>query len=71
MDSSTGNLWIKKKFLLLESNDVDDVNKASETVFALKWVRPTTAVPVIDSSTERLVITVCHFKNNKFNFFIT
>jgi hypothetical protein len=27
-------------FLLPKSNEVDDVNKASET--ALKWVRPTT-----------------------------
>jgi hypothetical protein len=29
-----------------EKNEVDDVNKASETVCALKWVRPTT-VPVM------------------------
>ena len=28
-----------------EKNEIDDVNKASETVCALKWVRPTT-VPV-------------------------
>ena len=25
-------LWIKKKFLLPESNEVEDVNKASESV---------------------------------------
>jgi hypothetical protein len=38
MDSSTGNLkpLDLKKFLLPESNEVDDINKASETVFALK-----------------------------------
>ena len=68
MDSSTGNLkpLDLKKFLLPESNEVDDINKASETVFALKWVRPTTAIPVTDSSTdtpcppevERLATTV-------------
>ena len=36
MEASTGNLnpflWIKKKCLLSGSNEVDDVNKASETV---------------------------------------
>ena len=31
-----------------ENNEVDDVNKASETAYALKWVRPTT-VPVMSS----------------------
>ena len=36
------NLWINKRKLLSESNEVNDVNKASETVCALKWVRPTT-----------------------------
>ena len=36
-------LWIKKSFYFpQEKNEVDDVNKASETVCALKWVRPTT-----------------------------
>ena len=34
--------WIKNKFLLPESNEVDDVNKASEKVCALKWVWLTT-----------------------------
>ena len=40
MEASTGNLnpflWIKKKCLLSGSNEVDDVNKANETVCALK-----------------------------------
>jgi hypothetical protein len=43
MEASTNNLihWIKKY-------EVDDFNKASETVCALKRVRPTT-VPVMSS----------------------
>ena len=44
METSTGNLmwilWINKKKILSESNEVNDVNKASETVCALKWVLP-------------------------------
>ena len=41
--------WIKKSFYFLqEKNEVDDVNKASETVCALKWVRSAT-VPVMSS----------------------
>ena len=38
MELSTGNmnLWINKRKLLSESNEVNDVNKASETVCALK-----------------------------------
>ena len=40
-------LWIKKSFYFpQEKNEVDDVNKASEAVCPLKWVRPTT-VPVM------------------------
>ena len=41
--SSLHVTWIKKSFYFpQEKNEVDDVNKASETVCALKWVRPTT-----------------------------
>ena len=51
-----------------KSNEIDGVNKASETVYALKWVRPTTAIPITDTSTdtpcplevECLVTTVSH-----------
>ena len=40
--------WIKKSvYFPQEKNEVDDVNKASETVCALKWVRPTTVVYLI------------------------
>jgi hypothetical protein len=40
--------WIKKSFYFpQEKNEVDDVNKPSETVCALKWVRPTTIVYLI------------------------
>ena len=47
--SSLHVTWIKKSFYFLqEKNEVDDVNKASETVCALKWVRPTT-VPGMSS----------------------
>ena len=47
--SSLHVTWIKKSFYFpQEKNEVDDVNKASETVCALKWVRPTT-VPVMSS----------------------
>ena len=39
MEASTGNLnpflWIKKKCLLSWSNEVNNVNKASEAVFVL------------------------------------
>jgi hypothetical protein len=45
--SSLHITWKKKVFTSpQEKNEVDDVNKASETVCALKWVRPTT-VPVM------------------------
>ena len=41
--------WIKNSFYFpQEKNEVDDVNKASETVCALMWVRPTT-LPVMSS----------------------
>ena len=33
--------WIQKKFLQPDSNEVADVNKASEIVCVLKWVRST------------------------------
>jgi hypothetical protein len=47
--SSLHVTWIKKSFYSPhEKNEVDDVNKASETVCALKWVRSTT-VPVMSS----------------------
>ena len=38
MEASTGNLnlWIKKRGLLPGSNENDDIDKASETVCALK-----------------------------------
>ena len=40
--SSLHVAWTKKSFYFpQEKNEVDDVNKASETVCALKWVRPT------------------------------
>ena len=58
-------LWIKKKFLLPESNEVDDVIKTSETVCASSESDP---LPVTDTSSstdtpcppevERLVTTV-------------
>ena len=49
MEASTYVTWIKKSvYFPQEKNEVDDVNKASETVCALKWVRPTT-VPVMSS----------------------
>ena len=59
-----------------ESNKVDDVNKASETVCASSESAP---LPVTDSSTdtlcpsevESIVNTVCHLRNNKYKFFIT
>jgi hypothetical protein len=45
--SSLHVAWKKKVFTSpQEKNEVDDVNKANETVCALKWVRPTT-VPVM------------------------
>jgi hypothetical protein len=41
--SSLHVTWIKTSFYLpQEKNEVDDVNKATESVCALKWVRPTT-----------------------------
>jgi predicted ferric reductase len=44
--SSLHVTWINKSgYFPQEKNEVDDVNKASETVCALKCVRPTT-VPV-------------------------
>ena len=47
--SSLHVTWIKKSvYFPQEKNEVDDVNKASETVCALKWVWPTT-VPVMSS----------------------
>ena len=47
--SSLHVTWIKKSsYFPQEKNEVDDVNKASETVCALKWVQPTT-VPVMSS----------------------
>jgi regulatory protein YycH of two-component signal transduction system YycFG len=47
--SSLHVTWIKKSFYLpQEKNEVDDVNKASETFSSLKWVWPTT-VPVMSS----------------------
>ena len=51
MEASTSNLNpldYKSCYFPQEKNEVDDVNKASETVFALKWVRSTT-VPVMSS----------------------
>jgi hypothetical protein len=40
--SSLHVTWIKKKlYSPQEKNEVDDVNKASETVCALRWVRHT------------------------------
>jgi len=42
-------LWIKKKFLLSESNEVDDINKASETVCDSSESDP---LPVTDTSTD-------------------
>ena len=66
MKASTGDLNHldqKKKFLLLESNEVDDVNKASETVCALKieaspthYRSPTTDTPCLPE-VECLVTT--------------
>jgi hypothetical protein len=45
--SSLHATWIKNSFYFpQEKNEVDDVNNASDTVCALKWVRPTT-VPVM------------------------
>ena len=50
MDSYTGNLnlGLKTKFLLPESNEVDDVKKASETVCASSESDP---LPFIDTCT--------------------
>jgi hypothetical protein len=45
--SSLHATWIKNSFYFpQEKNEVDVVNNASDTVCALKWVRPTT-VPVM------------------------
>ena len=45
--SSLHATWIKNSFYFpQEKNEVDDINNASDTVCALKWVRPTT-VPVM------------------------
>ena len=51
MEASTGNLnlGLKTKFLLPESNEVDDVKKASETVCASSESDP---LPVTDTSTD-------------------
>jgi hypothetical protein len=48
MEASSRHVtWIKNNFYFpQEKNEVDDVNNASDTVCALKWVRPTT-VPVM------------------------
>ena len=47
--SSLHVAWIKTSlYLPQEKNEVDDVNKATESVSALKWVRPIT-VTVISS----------------------
>jgi hypothetical protein len=35
-EAGTGNFGLNKMFLLPESSEVDDVNKASETVCSLK-----------------------------------
>ena len=43
--SSLHVTWITKSvYLPQEKNEVDDVNKVSDTVCALKWVRPTTVI---------------------------
>jgi hypothetical protein len=47
-------------FLLPESSEVDDVNKASETVCSLKWVRPTTGgvfylIPLLKNTYSRYI----------------
>ena len=41
-----------KKLLIPENNEVDDINKAGETICALLWVRPTTVVPITDTSSD-------------------
>ena len=57
MEASTGNLnlGLKTKFLLPESNEVDDVKKASETVCA-----SSESDPLLVTDTSSNIDTSCH-----------
>ena len=63
MEASSHVTWIKKKrfYFPQGKNEVDDVNKTSETVCALKWVRPSSNNKTLNARLLARVLTGCHY----------